>query len=51
MQMAYIISVQKENQNRKIAREKEKRQNSKENIQLIRNIIAQERQQQYLKIK
>lgn len=46
-----MLSQEKENQNRKIAREREKRENSRENIAIIRNMIIQEKQEDYLKAK
>ena len=46
-----MLAREKENQNRKIAREREKRENSRENIALIRNLVLQEKQEEYGRAK
>lgn len=51
IQIAHLLSQEKENQNRKIAREREKRENNRENITIIHNMIIQEKQKDYFKIK
>lgn len=49
--MGRVLSLEKESLKEKMGRERQKRDNSKENIQIIRSMMAAEKQREYQKAK